>query len=67
MKKAYLEFDLPESCKDCRIAFLYTDVNGDDCIGCGVTNEDVTEYTAGRHRGCSLKTADSTGYIGEKE
>ena len=54
--KATLEFDLPESCSCCPIAFLYTDVNGDDCIGCGYLNTDVTEHTENRHRDCPLKT-----------
>jgi len=65
--KAILELEMPMSCKDCRIAFLYTDVNGDDCIGCACTNEDITEFTESRHKNCPLKTDDSTGYIGYED
>ena len=53
--KAIIELPAPVSCKDCRIAFLYTDVNGDDCIGCGYLNCDVTENEERRAPDCPLK------------
>jgi hypothetical protein len=53
--KAFVELPVPVSCKECRIAFFYTDVNEDDVIGCGYLNCDVTEYEDRRAPDCPLK------------
>jgi len=52
--KAVIEFPVPVSCADCQIAFLYTDVNGNDTIGCGYLNEGVEEYEDCRAPDCPL-------------
>jgi len=60
--KAILEFELPVSCSCCPVRFIHGGYDDAEAIGCGYTNEDVTENTESRHRDCPLKTADHTGY-----
>jgi len=60
--KAVLEMEFPESCSCCLLRFIHTGYDGDEEIGCGYLNTDVTEYTESRHRDCPLKTGDNTGY-----
>jgi len=60
--KAYIEFDLPESCHDCPLRFIHEDFDGIENIGCGITNIDVTENTENRRHDCPLKTTEYIGY-----
>jgi len=65
--KATLEFDLPESCSCCPIRFIHGGFDDVEEIGCGYTNENVSEFTESRNRDCPLKNADHTGYIGYED
>jgi len=65
--KAILEFELPESCSCCPVRFIHSGYDDTEAIGCGYTNEDVTEYAESRHWDCPLKTTDHTGYIGYED
>jgi len=60
--KAFLEFELPESCLCCPLRFIHTDIDENEVIGCGYLNTDVTEYTNSRHHDCPLKTTEYIGY-----
>jgi len=60
--KAYIEIDLPESCHDCPLRFIHEDFDGNEIIGCGYLNLDVTENTESRRHDCPLKTTEYIGY-----
>jgi len=57
--KAIIEIDLPESCHDCPLRFIHTDIDENEIIGCGYLNLDVTEFTNNRRYDCPLKTTES--------
>ena len=55
--KAVLEIPVPESCRECKIAFMHEveESKKSYCYGCGYTNKDATGYTDKRAPDCPLK------------
>lgn len=60
-QKAVIEIDLPSSCRNCKIVFMYEkeDSGKPYCYGCGYLQSegagDITKHTDRRHEKCPLK------------
>ncbi|MCL2381312.1 MAG: hypothetical protein FWC64_06925 [Treponema sp.] len=54
--KAVIEIPVPQSCHDCRLAFIHQP-DENEKYGCGYLSIDVTEYDDQRYHKCPLKIA----------